>query len=263
MPTVNLTWTQAETIGPRIESYKVYRQAGNGAFVLLSTLPLVFGSAPLYAWTDPTPAYSDTTAADDTSYTYRVDAYTDDGRAISSNEFAIVTPAVLDHSCALVPAASDLSGAGYHHVTGTHAAVGTVDAAGVKAIFGALTLDPFRESTFPDEGLTLAELSASTVGGDVVLTFAYGRVSSDIGDAPAVLPQLQLVIRHCDEGDSTSSFSLDSLPAVVDPSGVASVLATLPPIAARTYQWLLAGQGGDTDSVLTPGARYDLTVLFS
>lgn len=81
---VALTWTQADTIGPRVESYTVYRAAGAGAYVALDTQEVDFGNG-----VDDTPvhplSYTDTTAAPDTLYHYRVDAGTDDGRALSSN----------------------------------------------------------------------------------------------------------------------------------------------------------------------------------
>lgn len=85
LPDVTLNWTQASTIGPRVESYKAYRATGSvGAFVLLTTLPVVFGSAPRYVETH-TLTYRDSSTIHSTQYRYRVDAVTEDSRVISSN----------------------------------------------------------------------------------------------------------------------------------------------------------------------------------
>lgn len=90
MPTANLTWTQADTNGPRIESYKVYRAAGAGDYVLLATLPVDYGNGITDVPVHPL-AYSDTTPASDTQYTYRVDAFCV-SRQIASNVEMITTP---------------------------------------------------------------------------------------------------------------------------------------------------------------------------
>jgi len=88
----SITWTQAGTIGPRVESYIVYRAAGAGAFSLLDTLEVDFSLAPSYAEVHPN-LYLDLTALVDTQYRYRVDAITQDGRAIASNELTVTTEA--------------------------------------------------------------------------------------------------------------------------------------------------------------------------
>lgn len=88
-----ITWDGAETIGPRIESYKVYRAPGaSGAFVLQDTLEVEFGSAPRYEVTTPV-LFEDPTALVDTQYRYRVDAITQDGRTLASNVITVTTEA--------------------------------------------------------------------------------------------------------------------------------------------------------------------------
>ena len=87
-----ILWDPATTIGPRIESYKIYRATGAGDFALLDTLEVTFGSAPRYEVTVPV-SFDDLTTAPDTQYRYRVDAFTQDGRAIASNVITVTTEA--------------------------------------------------------------------------------------------------------------------------------------------------------------------------
>lgn len=84
-PTViELEWTQAGTIGPRVEAYKVYRAVGAGAFALIETLPVDFGPAPDYIETH-TLATTDSDVSADIAYRYRIDAVTEDLRVLGSN----------------------------------------------------------------------------------------------------------------------------------------------------------------------------------
>lgn len=87
-----IVWTPAGTIGPRVESYRVYRATGAGAFSLLDTLEVEFGGAPQYE-VDPPELFEDSTAVADTQYRYRVDAITQDGRTIASNVLTVTTEA--------------------------------------------------------------------------------------------------------------------------------------------------------------------------
>lgn len=93
--TGTLTWTQADTIGPRVESYKVYRATGL-TYVLLTTLSVDFGNGiddlPVHPLT-----YTDATLAYDTQYTYRVDAFTGAALHLASNTETITTEATPTH----------------------------------------------------------------------------------------------------------------------------------------------------------------------
>jgi hypothetical protein len=90
---IALEWTQAGTIGPRVESYKVYRATGAGAFALLDTFPVEFGPAPDYIETH-TLATTDSEVVADTVYRYRVDAVTEDLRVLASNVITLSFEAV-------------------------------------------------------------------------------------------------------------------------------------------------------------------------
>lgn len=81
-------WTQASTVGPRVDGYKLYRAQGAGPFVLLYTLPVVFSPAPNYAETHPLSTV-DRTVAPGTVYRYRVDAMTADDRVLASNDLQL------------------------------------------------------------------------------------------------------------------------------------------------------------------------------
>lgn len=87
-----LTWSVADTIGPRIESYTVYRGVGGGELQLLVSLPVDFGDCADTMWISPT-TYTDDTAEVDMQYHYRVDAVTNDGRHLRSNEVTVTTEA--------------------------------------------------------------------------------------------------------------------------------------------------------------------------
>jgi hypothetical protein len=87
---VVLEWTAAETIQGRVESYRVYRATGAGAFALLDTLEVTYDGAPQYGVTHPV-TFPDNTVAALTAYHYRVDAVTDSGRTIESNEASVTT----------------------------------------------------------------------------------------------------------------------------------------------------------------------------
>lgn len=88
---VKLAWTSSTTIGPRVERYKVMRATGGGDFVLLATYPITFGGAPRYA-VGETLTHTDATAAHATTYSYRIDAITNDSRRLSSNVLQVVVP---------------------------------------------------------------------------------------------------------------------------------------------------------------------------
>lgn len=77
-------WTRARTINPRVERYKIYRGTGAGALSLLATIEVNFELATDYEWKHPA-RFIDTTADASTTYRYRVDAITADGRTLPGN----------------------------------------------------------------------------------------------------------------------------------------------------------------------------------
>lgn len=88
---VDLAWSRARTIGPRIEAYYVYRAGVDALYALLTTLEVTFGDHPEDAPVHPS-TYTDTTVVEGTAYTYRVDAGTQGGRFIDSNMAPLQTP---------------------------------------------------------------------------------------------------------------------------------------------------------------------------
>jgi hypothetical protein len=80
-----LRWSQARTIDPRVESYKIYRGVGvDGALTLLGTVEVNFELMPGYAFRHPN-RYMDNTADGAVTYRYRVDAICADGRVLPGN----------------------------------------------------------------------------------------------------------------------------------------------------------------------------------
>lgn len=107
-----LTWTQAGTIGPRVETYKVYRATGSaGAFSLLETLPVDFGAAPDYTETH-TLTLVDSTVENDTLYRYRIDAVTEDLRVLASNviELVFTIPTPTEPPVGVIPPSAPVLG---------------------------------------------------------------------------------------------------------------------------------------------------------
>lgn len=83
-----LTWTRAQTSGPRVSSYQVLRATGSGTFGVLATYPVSYGGAPRYVVTE-TLSHTDGTAVDGLTYRYRIDAETSAG-TIRSNILTVV-----------------------------------------------------------------------------------------------------------------------------------------------------------------------------
>lgn len=88
---VDLTWTPTQTIGPRIESYKVYRSSDEGVtFVELDSQAVEY-AFDMAVLTQPA-SYSDNTVAAGLTYQYRLVALDGYGRGVNSNTVTVAVP---------------------------------------------------------------------------------------------------------------------------------------------------------------------------
>ncbi len=80
-----ISWSRARVITPRVEQYKIYRGTGlTAALTQIATEQVNFERIPDYDFLHPN-TFIDETADAATTYRYRVDGFTDDGRTLVGN----------------------------------------------------------------------------------------------------------------------------------------------------------------------------------
>ena len=90
-----LSWTAAVVLGPRVESYAVYRSSDSGVtFSLLTTLAVTYSTD--FSDAIATLEYTDSTASAETTYQYYVEALDSYSRQLRSNTVSLTTGAVAE-----------------------------------------------------------------------------------------------------------------------------------------------------------------------
>lgn len=91
MSSIFLTWTEADPTGnPRIESYVIYRAAGDSVAGLIQTLPVIYSET--FEDTVTPSEYLDESVSAEVIYTYYISALDSYGRELRSNTVSITTP---------------------------------------------------------------------------------------------------------------------------------------------------------------------------